>query len=885
MQRSGFVASCSSSLIPPLACAAIAWLSLASSAAYAVEADEATSASSGDSAEEDVLERLIEMDLEDLYQLEVMTVTARKREEGIQRVPVAITAIGGVELEQAGITDIKNLTSYVPSLQMNSSNTETTGSTVRLRGVGTTGNNAGLEGSVGVFLDGTFLSRPGIAFTDLVDIEQIEVLRGPQGTLHGRNTSAGAIDIKTRRPNMNAFESRLDYTYANYSDDVFTGVINLPVVEDTVALRFSGGYHHGRGFLVSDFDDNIRSNDRERFLVRGQLQAAPIDSLTVRIVGDYFEANEKCCDALIRHESSTIPDAFDAFGGSFADNGVTSNFGSGALDDRTTNANRERENDQDQWGVMVETLWATPVGEFTYLGSYREWNTTQSGDDDFTTNDILFTQPSPTDIELTTHEVRLHGDGDALDWMVGASMSYERIRATGHLGLGANYEEYVDLLAGGPGTTAFLNGLAPGASSPVDSNGNPEVIGDQRFAQDGTAWGIYTHNVVDLGELFSLTTSDVLELTGGLRYNWERKEGSFENGTSNPGCENLIARSRVGAGLDTPGADALAGVLCFPFVSTGAPEWDQDFEDDQLTGTVALSVDVAEWMYLFDSALVYASYSRGFKSGGFNLDSTAAIVNPLSSATIPDDPVDDAAPGNYLEEGDASFDSETIDSYEVGFKTDFLDSRVRANLTWFHYDIDDFQLLEFNGIQFRTDNVKTVTVDGVELDLVARPFHGLDLYTSVIYTHARYGSKGCDYDREATNFEDLVCGRPLTNAPEWVVNLGGKYGTTLFHTSYTGDVQGSLSLNYQWKDERRAGTRGATTAEQSNARIQPDSFSLDLRATLEPEDYRWAIELWGRNITDERTSSALFAVPLRSGATGAFIDEPRTFGVTFRATL
>ncbi len=860
---------------------------IAHTTALAVEPetpDETGDTSYTEDTEAEQLERLFDMDLEDLQQLEVMTVTARKRDEGIQKVPVAVTAISGRELEKQGVTDIKNLVSFVPSLHMNATNTETSGSTVRLRGVGTTGNNAGLEGSVGVFIDGVFVSRPGIAFTDLVDIEQIEVLRGPQGTLHGRNTSAGAIDIKTRRPKMNEFESLLDYTYSNYHDDVFTGVINVPVVEDALALRFSGGYHHGRGFLISDFDDDIRSNDRKRMLFRGQALANPIPELSVRLVADYFEANEKCCDGLIRHESSTIPAAFDAFGGTFASNGVESNFGSDSLSDRSTNVNRERDNDQDQWGVMAETLWATPIGEVTYIGSYRDWNSSQAGDDDFTTNDILFTQKTPSEVKLTTHEVRLNGDRDWLDWMVGASMSHERIRARGRLGLGSDYEEYVNLLAGIPGVVSAFTLLAPGASYPVDGNGDPLVVGDQRFAQDGTAWAVYTHNVLDIGELAGMM-GEILEFTGGLRYNWESKDGSFDNRTSNPGCEAVITNSRGGGGLDIPGGDALSGALCFPFVSTGLPEWDQDFKDEQLTGTAALSLEVAEWLHFLDSGMAYVSYSRGFKSGGFNLDGTAAIVNPLIGATIPDDPADDALPGNYLEEGDASFDSEIIDAYEVGFKSDFLGSRMRANVTYFHYDIDDFQVLEFDGIRFLTDNVKTVTVDGVEVDFVARPFPGFDFNTSFIYTDARYGSGGCSFDPDAASIEDKVCGKQLTNAPKWVVNVGGTYRNYLFKTHFTGPVQGALSLNYQWKDKRRAGTAPSSAAEAEDARIQSASYTLDMRALIEPESYRWAIEFWGRNLTDQRTSSARFQIPLRSGATGAFIDEPRTFGVTFRATL
>jgi outer membrane receptor protein involved in Fe transport len=147
----------------------------------------------------------------------VIIVTATRRAENLQEVPLAVTAVSTEDLDRQGITDIRNLAAVAPSFNINSSDTETQGTTIRIRGVGTTGNNIGLESAVAVFLDGVYLSRPGAALGDLVDVERVEVLRGPQGTLFGRNTTAGALNITTKKPDLDIVEGFANATYGNFN--------------------------------------------------------------------------------------------------------------------------------------------------------------------------------------------------------------------------------------------------------------------------------------------------------------------------------------------------------------------------------------------------------------------------------------------------------------------------------------------------------------------------------------------------------------------------------------------------------------------------------------------------------------------------------------------
>ncbi|MCR9196993.1 MAG: TonB-dependent receptor plug domain-containing protein, partial [Hyphomonas sp.] len=183
--------------------------------------------------------------------LNTVEVTATRRDGAtVQDVPIAITVLDPETLERAGVADIKSLDSVAPSFSMNTSNSESGGITLRLRGVGTTGNNIGLESSVGVFLDGVYLSRPGIALADLLDVAQIEVARGPQGTLFGRNTSAGALVIQTKKPDFDGFSGFANATLGNYNLQNYQLGLNIPV-SDNVAFRVSGALRDRDGFLTN----------------------------------------------------------------------------------------------------------------------------------------------------------------------------------------------------------------------------------------------------------------------------------------------------------------------------------------------------------------------------------------------------------------------------------------------------------------------------------------------------------------------------------------------------------------------------------------------------------------------------------------------------------
>ncbi len=806
--------------------------------------------------------------------LEEVTVTATKREESIQDVPIAVTAVTELQLERAGVEDIRDLPLLAPSFNMNSSQTESQGSTLRIRGVGTTGNNIGLESSVGVFLDGVYLSRPGVALGDQLDVEAIEVLRGPQGTLFGRNVSAGALNLRTKKPAFGDTKTFVNLTAGNFNAyNVQAGVSGG--MSDSSAYRLSGAYRKRDGFLEST--TGAESRNRDRVLVRGQLLFQLSDNSDLRIIGDYSDADEQCCDAVILNETAGAALGSFAAAGLPANGGV-SRSGFGAFEDRVSNA-EQFENPFDQTGLSAElNVGLSDNATLTYIGSYRDFKATSVQQTDFVNMDVFSVQPSVAggfvsfdEIETSTHELRIAGDTDSFGWMLGGYYSDETIVEQGGLGLGTAYTQNMDamlwnfafapvlgaapLLAGVPMATGGTFGDILGADNQalafaggVDSAG---AFAQNLFEQEGESWSIFTHN--------TWRVTDNFDFVVGLRYVDETKDGRFSQGqATNPACINTVLNaSRLAAGAAGTGLEVVAatignfsaGFACFPFATpadTGIlilpATFDNTFEDDELvyTGKAVFS--------LTDGTSLYGSYTHGFKSGGFNLDSTAAAGG-----------------------ADPRFRSEKVDAVELGLKSEFANRRVRLNAALFDYDIEDFQVLEFTGVQFITFNVPNAESQGFELELNALPTNELELSLGYIYAESQYPAD-CDGGLGAPASVASLCGAPFTNAPENVVTFGAGWNDFV-SDKFTYFV----SANARYEDDRRTSTQPGLLFD-----IQESNTKVHLRLGLGSYSGTWNVELWGDNITDEQTRNVTFNTPLRVGSRAAFLEAPRTYGATLR---
>jgi outer membrane receptor protein involved in Fe transport len=842
-------------------------------------------------------------------------VTATLRSENLQDVPLAVTAFSAESLQKAGVASIKNFEQVSASFNINSTQTESGGTTLRVRGVGTTGNNSGLESAVGIFLDGVYLSRPGVALGDLLDVQQIELLRGPQGTLFGRNTSAGAISIKTAKPNLNKIEGFANASYGNYDLMNVQAGVSVPISEGTAAIRLSGAWRDRDGFVRNAVGGE--SNDKNRYIVRGQLYAEPSPELSVRIIADYSKSDEKCCDAIIERESSwatvpTAPGGPTIYGlAGLGNNGGVSNSGPTAFQNFVTANNNEFNDKIEQWGVSGEINYDLGGAQLTSITAYRHSKAASQQESDFISANVFSTSinGSTSDansvynngsIKTFTQELRIAGAAfeDKLDFLIGAYYSNEKIDEHGTLTMGADHIKYVNAALFSLGFTGapvypgnplnnFTGGLT--TSGPINPVGS---YADNRFTQTARNWSIFTN------ETFHL--SDTFKINVGLRYSDDKKDGAFDQLSASSAACNAARVSAATFGLPTSGAlqNALAplaplamALTCFPFaaqvlpnslgLATGAPqEFDKVFKDNELIYTGKLLWQPS------DAINTYVSYSHGYKSGGFNLDPTAAAGG-----------------------ADPRFRSETVNAWELGIKAKVLDNKLTANFALFQQDMADFQVLEFTGVQFQTFNVGGVRAKGFELETTFRPDRNLSLNAAVTYSDANY-KKDCDRGVFSGTVSPL-CGQSLSNAPDWTVVAGFDWSHPVGES-----LEFGLNGNIRMESDRRVSTQAlmAVAAGSGNISlanfpggvqnnyikipfgIQDANAKVNLRASIGSQDGTWGLEFWGNNIFDVRTKNVTFSVPLRgvgslpgpfnvggiSVARGSFVQEPRTYGVTLR---
>ncbi len=813
--------------------------------------------------------------------VEVINVTAQQRVESAQDVPISIGAYDTGALEASGVQDIKDLISIAPGLMVTSTQAETI-TTARIRGIGTVGDNFGLESSVGVYIDGVFRSRNGVGFGDLGELERIEVLRGPQGTLFGKNTSAGVLNIITQAPDFEhggSFEATVgDFGYQRYALG-FTG----PLIEDTLAFRIYGVDAKRDGFtsLVLDQDPNydVRDSETEDYsTVRGQLLWTPSESVTGRIIADYSERDELCCSAV----------SYDYVGtGAFLVGGVTEATAVGAgvgfpadPEARVAFSNREYTQQVEDWGVSAEFDFELPVGTLTTVTAFRNWQNRRAQDIDYTAADLAFrdAENNFTDLTRFSQEIRLQGQTDNLDWLVGGFFSHEELRLGDALRFGSDWETYLGLVASGGANPNFvsdtLNGLAlgflgvpglPGYTPLAPGSFFPDGSGPNQDIYDQTAesWAIFTHNTYQFTENLSVTA--------GLRYTSETKDvfATFST-TPTPGCSILEAYANanpatawnpVAAFAGSPLA-ALAPTLCLPYARSGldATGYDRERSDEEFSGTLRLTYDIS------DDAMVYGGFSRGFKAGGFNLD--RQFNGPANAAT------------GYTD-SNTEFAPEIIDSWEIGFKSQLFGNVVQLNGNAFFQQVEDFQLNTFNGLAFVVESIEESESYGIELDAFwATPVPGLDI-------SAGYANVNTEYTTVNTGdpLVDAIQGKAYSLSPEHFLTGQALYERTVF-----GNFLFTAAADARWVSEYNTGS------DLDPEKVQ-DAFTLvNARVGIGREDGAWSIEAWGRNLTDETYAQVAFdafAQGSRGGAGTsndprgtasymAFLGAPRTWGLTLR---
>ncbi len=787
----------------------------------------------------------------------VIIVTATRRAQDIQDIPIAVTAVGQDQLDKQGVVNVQNLTQVSPSFSTSTAQIASGSVVLRIRGVGTTSNNIGFESAVGIFVDGAYQSRPGVALSEFVDIERVEVLRGPQGTLFGRNTSAGALNITTNKPDVTSFGGFANATYGNYDLMNVQGAVNVPIVEDTLAVRLTGAYRQRDGDVdIVDANGTLlgESGSIDQFLVRGQLGYESEGGVTARLIFDYSESENQCCAAVELLADTGLEGTLTALGapprGGMASPSVaTTPFDQAAAEEvmgnRIATASRLPLANVDQYGITGEFNF--PIGEavdLVLIGSYREFSSSENYDSDFSGLDVFDVDRLDVEIETFTAEARLQGEalGGSLNWLIGGFYSDESITSEQDFALGADYDLLVGGIFGGavgPAPLALLTGASPSQTTATNL-----------YSQNAESFSVFTHN--------SLELTDGLTATIGLRYSDETKSGGFSQlASNNPSCDGAFAAVGAGA-VPAPLIGGTLALSCFAFVApaNGADgeffplprEFNVPFSDSELIYTGKLT-------YEFEAPVTaYASFTHGYKAGGINLDITANTGG-----------------------ADPTFLSEEVDAYEFGVKAQFFDRAVTANIAVFHEEFSDFQVLEFTGAQFTTFNVASAKSTGFELETVIRPDSNLTINAGLTYTDARYPGN-CDGGVTNLNVSSL-CGNSLTNAPTLVAIMGFNYDRDI-----SNNLRAFLSGQVRTESDRRTSTQAVVLATQAPLPfdVQDGNTKVNLRAGIGTIDETFTLELWGNNITDVTTRGVTFNTVLRGSSRSAFLQEPATYGVTLR---
>ena len=862
----------------------------------------------------------------------VIIVTAQGRAQVLADVPVAISAVSAETLENSGTSDIRELNQVAPSLLVSSTGNEANGS-ARIRGIGTVGDNPGLESSVAVFVDGVYRSRSGNALSELGPLDRIEILRGPQGTLGGRNSSAGMLNIFTAAPSF-AFEGHASASYGNFDALRFEAGVNAPL-SDTVAARVDGVYFQRDGFYT-DVTNGVDVNNRDRYLVRAQALFEPNDDISFRLIGDYSKKDEACCAATFVQpdfaQYARVSPGLDPFAQpvgaapalTSTDNPIVNVLlGLGqdprALTQSTFNRNiyptagRSYAGETEDYGISGELNWSFGNVNLTSITAYREYANTQGSDTDYTTVDILYRAPGDDagarEFATFTQELRLNGTAfnDKLDWLVGAYYANEDLQTRDNLRFGNDYGTFVSCRIALAINPALVNPAAQDCLGPVGrgalqaANGGAGAFGAATpailagitnlsnvndlggtgdvYNQTSENFAIFTHNI------FHIT--DTLDLTLGLRYTNETKD--FDATFSN---DNVICpqnRALLSNFLAVPALAGLAGgLIALSCQGNSTAELDgvsiaNSRDEDKLTGTAILS-----WKPI-DDLLVYGSYSRGYKAGGFNLD-RSALGNPVTFNVANIDPAS------------LQFDEETVDAYEIGMK--YSGRGWGVSVAAFRQEFSNFQLNTFNGSVYLVQNINGcstslnggdsdasaatgvcdaddvspgVVSQGFEFEASLSPIRDITMTMGITHADTRYADDvvGSDQGDPLDPALRLLPGDNMSNAPAWV-------GTSSFTwTPPIGDsgMEGLFFINARMTSDYNTGSDLLYGKEQ-------DGYILvNGRVGLTNIADRFAIEGWVQNMFDVDYSQVAFNTPFVAPQQtySAFLAEPRTYGVTVKA--
>ncbi|WP_336980815.1 TonB-dependent receptor [Altererythrobacter fulvus] len=770
------------------------------------------------------------------YPENVIIITARRREEAAQDVPLAIATLDGRTINETGAFNIQKLQQLAPTLQVYSSNPRNT--SVNIRGIGVPFGltNDGFEQGVGIYVDDVYYSRPASAVFDFLDVAQVEVLRGPQGTLYGKNTTAGAINIRTNQPTFD-FEGNAEVTLGDLNLKQAKVAVSGPLSEN-IAARIAVSSTSRRGTIY-----NVTSGDwinsQDNLGVRGQLLFRPTDSLDITLSGDFSSQDPDCCGTVYvgygptqRATGRQFPALAQALGYAPAS---TNPF------DRVTDIDASLNAGNKTGGASLRLNWdIDDKNSFTSITGWRFWDWKPENDRDYTGLAIVSKSQNPSQQNQYSQEFRFNHSGDSVNVVLGAFAFHQRIDTQGTEQQGAD-ASYWNLKGG------QYDALAT----------DPTVL--DGLTAYNTQW-LKATSLALFGQL-DWKVTDRLTVQPGLRLNYDKKEGHYEREVYDG--DGVLLPASGG----TTKQRAQRSIYSPLFYEPSFSDWNFSYD-------LTLSYKLA------DDVLAYATYAKTFKTGGINQNGVPvdANNNPIEAAY--------------------TIKPESVNHWEAGIKSQFWDRKITLNLAAFRTSIDDFQANVSNGqfgvLRGYLANAEKVRTQGVELDFNVRPSERFNAYFNGAYTDAKYvkftdapcppelagaGSGGAPYNttpgvpggNSQPNCD--VSGQVLPGVSKWAFSYGAEANLPAKLLGNEGEVYVGVDGSYRSEFSSNPSPSIYTWIDG----YALTNFRLGFRT-----DNGFNIYGWVRNAFDVNYFEQLNFGPSNTGLIAGNLGDPRTWGGTIR---